>query len=187
MHRRDAESAETLNRLLSMKTGGIRRFRLECRFWIKMYMAGLSVYCLWEFTRGQSSSAQVALSAGVRRSEPDGTFHSRQPEGNLLLKMKPDDRNWARRIEGKWAKWRSSNLRVTSVSGTALEMTETISIRLRRPKSELLKRSGGNLNRWLNDLIDQALDEPVPDWNAHFRRPRRKFRYTADEARKAGR
>jgi hypothetical protein len=45
----------------------------------------------------------------------------------------------------------------------------------------------GNLNRWLNRLIDQALDEPAPDWDAHFRRPRRKFRYTADEIRKAGR
>jgi hypothetical protein len=66
-------------------------------------------------------------------------------------------------------------------------MTETVTIRLRRSKSELLKKSGGNLNRWLNGLIDQALDEPVPDWDAHFRRPRRKFRYTADQVRKAGR
>jgi hypothetical protein len=66
-------------------------------------------------------------------------------------------------------------------------MTETVTIRLRRPKSELLKKSGGNLNRWLNGLIDHALDEPAPDWDAHFRRARRKFRYTADEVRKAGR
>lgn len=66
-------------------------------------------------------------------------------------------------------------------------MTETVTIRLRRPKSELLKKSGGNLNRWLNGLIDHALDESGPDWDAHFRRPRRKFRYTADEVRKAER
>jgi hypothetical protein len=66
-------------------------------------------------------------------------------------------------------------------------MTETVTIRLRRPKSELLKKAGGNLNRWLNGLVDQALDEPAPDWDAHFRRRRRKFRYTADEVRKAGR
>ena len=66
-------------------------------------------------------------------------------------------------------------------------MTETITIRLRRPKSELLKKASGNLNRWLNGLIDHALDEPAPDWDAHFRRPRRKFHYMADEVRKAGR
>jgi hypothetical protein len=66
-------------------------------------------------------------------------------------------------------------------------MTETVTIRLRRPKSELLKKSGGNLNRWLNRLIDHALDEPAPNWEAHFERPRRKFRYTADEVRKASR
>jgi hypothetical protein len=63
-------------------------------------------------------------------------------------------------------------------------MTETVTIRLRRPKSELLKKFGGNLNRWLNGLIEQALDEATPDWDAHFRRPRRKFRYTG--GRKVG-
>ena len=66
-------------------------------------------------------------------------------------------------------------------------MTETITIRLKRPKSELLKKSGGNLNRWVNELIDQALVQPAPDWDAHFRRLRRKFRYTADKVRQAGR
>jgi hypothetical protein len=66
-------------------------------------------------------------------------------------------------------------------------MTETITIRLRRPKSELLKKSGGNVNRWVNGLIEQALDQPAQDWDAHFRRPRRKFPYTADEVRSAGR
>jgi hypothetical protein len=66
-------------------------------------------------------------------------------------------------------------------------MTETITVRLKRSKSELLKKSGGNLNRWINGLIDQALDQPAPDWDAHFLRPRRKFRYTADEVRRAGR
>jgi len=66
-------------------------------------------------------------------------------------------------------------------------MTETITVRLARPKSELLKKAGGNLNRWINGLIDQALDQPAPDWDAHFGRPRRKFRYSADEVRRAGR
>ena len=66
-------------------------------------------------------------------------------------------------------------------------MTETITIRLKRPKSELLKKAAGNLNRWINGLIDQAVDQPAPDWDAHFRRPRRAFRYTSDEVRKAGR
>ena len=66
-------------------------------------------------------------------------------------------------------------------------MTETITVRLKRPKSELLKKSGGNLNRWINGLIDQALDQSMPDWDAHFQRPRRKFRYTADEIRRASR
>lgn len=64
-------------------------------------------------------------------------------------------------------------------------MAETITIRLRRRKSDLLKKSGGNLNCWLNDLIDHALDEPAPDWDGNFRRPRRKFPYTADEVRNA--
>jgi hypothetical protein len=66
-------------------------------------------------------------------------------------------------------------------------MTETITVRLKRPKAELLKKSGGNLNRWINGLIDQALDQPAPDWDAHFSRPRRKFLYRADEVRRAGR
>ena len=59
--------------------------------------------------------------------------------------------------------------------------------RRRIGKSELLKKSGGNLNRWINGLIEQALDLPSRDWDAHFRRPRRRFRNTADEVRDAGR
>ena len=66
-------------------------------------------------------------------------------------------------------------------------MTETVTVRLKRPKSELLKKAGGNLNRWINGLIDQALDQDAPDWDAHFSRPRRTFRYTSDQVRKAGR
>jgi hypothetical protein len=66
-------------------------------------------------------------------------------------------------------------------------MTETITVRLKRSKSELLKKAGGNLNRWINGLIDHALDQPAPDWDAHFQRPRRKRRYTADEVRRASR
>lgn len=31
-------------------------------------------------------------------------------------------------------------------------MSETITLRLKRPKAELLKKSGGNLNRWVNGI-----------------------------------
>src|SRR5438445_9367294 len=34
---------------------------------------------------------------------------------------------------------------------------ETITIRPTIPKAELIKKSGGNLNRWINGLIDQAV------------------------------
>ena len=46
---------------------------------------------------------------------------------------------------------------------------ETITIRPTVPKSELIKRSGGNLNKWINGLIEQALGERALDWDAHFR------------------
>jgi hypothetical protein len=64
---------------------------------------------------------------------------------------------------------------------------ETITIRPTVPKSELIKRSGGNLNKWINGLIEQALGERALDWDAHFRRPRRKVRFHGDRLRRAGR
>jgi len=64
---------------------------------------------------------------------------------------------------------------------------KTITIRPTIPKAELLKKARGNLNRWINGLIEQAMSERSLDWEAHFRRPRRKVRFTADEIRKASR
>ena len=53
---------------------------------------------------------------------------------------------------------------------------ETITIRPTIPKSELVKKSGGNLNKWINGLIEQAVGNRSNDWDAHFKRPRRNFR-----------
>jgi len=64
---------------------------------------------------------------------------------------------------------------------------ETITIRPTVPKAELMKRSGGNLNKWINGLIERAIGEKTLDWDAHFRRPRRKVRFRADGLRKASR
>jgi len=64
---------------------------------------------------------------------------------------------------------------------------ETITIRPTIPKAELIKKSGGNLNKWINGLIEQAVGERSSDWEAHFERPRRKVRFSADELRKASR
>jgi hypothetical protein len=50
-----------------------------------------------------------------------------------------------------------------------------------------MKRSGGNLNKRINGLIEQTLGERTLDWEAHFRRPRRKLRFLADQIRKASR
>jgi len=63
----------------------------------------------------------------------------------------------------------------------------TITIRPSRPRTELLEASGGNLNKWINGLIERALGERKPDWEAHFRQPRRKVGYCADELRRASR
>lgn len=69
-------------------------------------------------------------------------------------------------------------------------MKETISLRPKRPKAELVRASGGNLNGWINDLIESALGPRAVDWNSHFDRPYtgRKFRHEAvDRLRKANR
>jgi hypothetical protein len=52
-------------------------------------------------------------------------------------------------------------------------MTETITIRLRRPKRELLAKAKPNVNAWVNDLIDHALGAADADWDTHFERRRR--------------
>jgi hypothetical protein len=65
--------------------------------------------------------------------------------------------------------------------------SNTITIRLRRPKAEIEAKAKPNMNAWINKLIEHALGSPSADWNEHFDRPasvRRKFRYTSDEVRR---
>jgi hypothetical protein len=50
-----------------------------------------------------------------------------------------------------------------------------------------MEKSGGNLNKWINGLIEQAVGPRSLDWDAHYRRPRRKVRFSADELRNASR
>lgn len=69
-------------------------------------------------------------------------------------------------------------------------MNETITVRPNRPKAELVRAANGNLNRWINDLIEAALGPRSVDWNAHLDRPStgRKFRHAAvDAVRQASR
>ena len=65
--------------------------------------------------------------------------------------------------------------------------SNTVTIRLRRPKAEIEAKAKPNVNAWINKLIEQALGPPTVDWNEHFDRPApsdRKFRYTSDEIRR---
>ena len=61
--------------------------------------------------------------------------------------------------------------------------SNTITIRLRRPKAEIEAKAKPNVNAWINKLIEEALGPRTVDWNEHFDRPARKFRYTSDEVR----
>lgn len=63
----------------------------------------------------------------------------------------------------------------------------TITIRPSIPKAELEKLAGGNLNKWINGLIERAVGERERGWDTFFRGPRRAFKSRADELRKAGR
>jgi len=67
--------------------------------------------------------------------------------------------------------------------------TNTITVRLRRPKREIEAKAKPNVNAWVNNLIEQALGPRKPDWNEHFDRATsgRRFRYTSDEVRRADR
>jgi len=58
--------------------------------------------------------------------------------------------------------------------------SNTITIRLRRPKAEIAAKAKPNVNAWVNKLIEQALGPRNVDWNEHFDRPSsgRRFRYT---------
>lgn len=66
-------------------------------------------------------------------------------------------------------------------------MQETITIRPTIPKARLEKISGGNLNKWINGLIETAVSRQEVTWDDFFDQPRRKFKYQADEMRKAER
>ena len=65
--------------------------------------------------------------------------------------------------------------------------SNTVTVRLRRPKAEIEAKAKPNVNAWINKLIEQALGPPTVDWNEHFDRPggpSRRFRYTSDEIRR---
>lgn len=48
-----------------------------------------------------------------------------------------------------------------------------ITIRTKRPKSELSRAAHGNVNRWVNSLIEDALGPRSTDWDSHFKKKRR--------------
>ena len=64
---------------------------------------------------------------------------------------------------------------------------DTITIRPTIPKAELQKVSGGNLNKWINGLIERAVGERSAGWSEFMDQPRRCFKSQADEVRKASR
>jgi hypothetical protein len=67
-------------------------------------------------------------------------------------------------------------------------MRYTITIRPRIPKAELQRRAGGNVNRWVNNLIEKAIARQSVDWNEFFDQPRRRVkRSVADEIRRLDR
>ncbi len=63
----------------------------------------------------------------------------------------------------------------------------TITIRPTIPKAQLLKVSGGNLNKWINGLIERAIRESSAGWDHFLDQPRRSFKSQTDEVRKASR
>jgi hypothetical protein len=64
---------------------------------------------------------------------------------------------------------------------------ETITIRPTVSKTRLNRIARGNLNKWINGLIEQAVAQQAPDWDDFFQRPRRKVVDHADAVRRAGR
>ncbi|MGA2751200.1 MAG: hypothetical protein ABSG59_20725 [Verrucomicrobiota bacterium] len=56
--------------------------------------------------------------------------------------------------------------------------SNTITIRLHRPKAEIQAKARPNVNAWVNHLIEEALCPRDAGWNEHFTRPSsgRKFR-----------
>jgi len=68
-------------------------------------------------------------------------------------------------------------------------VTNTITIRLRRPKGEIQAKAKPNVNAWVNDLIEQALGPKRTDWEGVFERSKTcpPVRYRSDEIRRASR
>ncbi len=64
---------------------------------------------------------------------------------------------------------------------------ETITIRPTISKAKLEKLSGGNLNKWINGLIERAVGEQTESWEEFLRQPRRTFPSRSDEIRRASR
>jgi hypothetical protein len=64
---------------------------------------------------------------------------------------------------------------------------DTITIRPTIPKAELQKVSHGNLNKWINGLIERAVGERSAGWSEFMDQPRRRFKSQADEVRQASR
>ena len=64
--------------------------------------------------------------------------------------------------------------------------SNTITIRLRRPKAEIEANARPNVNAWVNQLIEQALGPRKADWPEHFdrRSPGRRFRCTGKVERR---
>ena len=67
--------------------------------------------------------------------------------------------------------------------------SNTITVRLRRPKAEIEAAAKPNVNAWVNKLIEQALGPCPVDWNEHFDRKskQRRFRYRASQMRRGER
>jgi hypothetical protein len=59
--------------------------------------------------------------------------------------------------------------------------SNTITIRLRRPKAEVEAKAKPNVNAWINGLIEQALGPRRVDWDEHFDRPSSGRRYHYSE------
>ena len=62
-------------------------------------------------------------------------------------------------------------------------MPDTITFRPTIPKAQLQKRAGGNLNRWINGLIETAVGEPANGGGKFPAKPRRTVRPQANSVR----
>lgn len=66
-------------------------------------------------------------------------------------------------------------------------MQDTITVRPAYPKSVLKKIAGGNINRWVNGLIAEAVESQKNGWEDFAAKPRRQARDASDEIRRASR